>query len=58
MGIVWALITILEIVLFIYCIIDIIAKAKSTGWKVLWVVVILIFPLLGAILYVLLGKNS
>ncbi len=58
MGLLWLLISIAELILFIYCIIDIIGKAKSTGWKVLWVVVILIFPVIGSIVYILLGKNS
>ncbi len=58
MGLLWSLVAIAEIILFIYCIIDIIGKAKSTGWKVLWVIVVLVFPVLGAIVYILAGKNS
>lgn len=58
MGLLWSLVSIVEIILFIYCIIDIIGKAKSTGWKVLWVIVILVFPVLGSIVYILAGKNS
>jgi hypothetical protein len=42
----------------LYCVIDVIAKGKSTGWKVLWVIVIILFPLLGPILYLLIGKNT
>lgn len=58
MGLLWTLVGIAQIILFIYCIIDIISKSKSTGWKVLWVVIILVFPLLGPIVYILAGKNS
>lgn len=58
MGLLWDIIGLLHLILVLYCVIDVIAKGKSTGWKVLWVIVIIVFPLLGPILYLLIGKNT
>ncbi len=58
MGLLYGLVAIAELILLLYCLIDIISKGKSTVWKVIWVLIIICFPLLGAIAYILLGKNS
>jgi hypothetical protein len=46
------------LVLDVYAIIKTIGSGASTGSKVLWVVVILLLPLLGLILWALLGPKS
>lgn len=51
-GIIGLIILILDII----AIIEIIGSGKSTGEKVLWIVVILLLPLIGLILYYLLGR--
>ncbi|MEJ2602012.1 MAG: PLD nuclease N-terminal domain-containing protein [Gammaproteobacteria bacterium] len=46
------------LILDVYAIIKTIGSSASTGTKVLWVVVILILPLLGVILWALFGPKS
>jgi hypothetical protein len=46
------------LVLDIIAIVDVLKSAKDTGKKALWVILILILPLLGMILYFLLGKKK
>jgi hypothetical protein len=47
----------LVLALDIYCIYLIVTSPGDTGMKILWVIVILLLPLLGAILYLLLGRG-
>jgi hypothetical protein len=46
------------LVLDIFAILDVLKQAWSGGKKALWVVLIIIFPLIGLILYYLLGKKK
>lgn len=46
------------LVLDIVAIVDLLKSAKDTGKKVLWIILILILPLIGMILYFLLGKKK
>ena len=46
------------LVLDVFAIVKTIGSGASTGTKVLWVVVILLLPLLGLILWWLLGPKS
>ena len=46
------------LVLDIWAIINVIGSAASTGTKVLWVVVILLLPVIGLILWFLLGPKK
>ena len=46
------------LVLDVYAIVKTIGSGATTGTKVLWVVVILLLPLLGLILWWLLGPKS
>ena len=46
MGLIWWIFGLIESILILYCLIDVISNGKSTGWEVLWGVVILLFPLL------------
>lgn len=45
------------LVLNIYAIVKIVGSGASTGTKVIWVIVILIFPLLGFILWLIFGPK-
>lgn len=47
----------LLLVLNVYAIIKIVQSAAGTGAKVLWVVLILLLPVLGFILWLLLGPK-
>ena len=46
------------LVLDIIAIMDVIKSAKDTGKKALWIILILILPLAGLILYYLVGKKK
>lgn len=45
------------LVLDVLAILDLFKSAKPTGQKVLWTVLILILPIIGLILYYLLGRK-
>jgi hypothetical protein len=45
-------------ILYIYILIDIL-KHEFTGYnKIIWIVVLIFFPILGAILYLVLGRSQ
>lgn len=46
------------LVLDVYAIIKVVGSSASTGTKVLWVVLILLLPVLGLILWALLGPKA
>lgn len=46
------------LVLDVWAIVSIIGSASSTGKKVLWCLLVLIFPLVGFILWLLFGPRS
>ncbi len=41
----------------IACLISVATKPKDAGWKVVWALIILFFPLLGSLIYILVGRN-
>ena len=53
-GIVGILILILDI----YVILQIINSAKDTGKKILWIILVLILPLIGPVLWFVIGSKS
>ena len=58
MGIeVGGLLGLIILVLDVYAIIKVIGSSASTGSKVLWVVLILLLPVVGLILWALLGPK-
>jgi Phospholipase_D-nuclease N-terminal len=48
----------LVLILDIYVIMSIIGSGLDPGMKLVWVIVVLLLPLLGAILYLLLGGGK
>ena len=59
MGIeVGGLLGLIILILDVYAIIKVIGSSASTGAKVLWVVLILVLPVLGLILWWLLGPKK
>lgn len=52
------LIGIVVLVLDIIAIIDAVKSSMDTGKKVLWVVLVVILPIIGMILYFLIGKKK
>ena len=53
-GVIGLLVLILDIV----AIVSVLGGSGTSGHKLLWVVVIILLPVLGMILYFLIGKNS
>ncbi len=53
-----SLLGLLIFILDIVAIADCIRSSKSAGHKVLWVILILVLPLVGLLLYYLLGKKA
>jgi len=46
------------LVLDIVAIVDLLKSAKDTGKKVLWFILILVLPVVGMVLYFVLGKKK
>jgi len=51
------LLTLVILVLDIVAIIDVLKSSMSTGKKVLWILIILILPVIGLLLYFFLGRK-
>jgi len=47
----------LILILDIYVIMQVLSSSMDVGMKLVWIIVILLLPLLGAILYLLLGAK-
>lgn len=52
------LLGIIVLVLDIIAIVDAVKSSLETGKKVLWIILILVLPVLGMVLYFLLGKKK
>jgi hypothetical protein len=50
--------SLLILILDIYVIMMILQGSGDTGMKLLWIIIVLILPLLGPILYMLLGRGG
>ena len=51
------LIGLVVLVLDIIAIVDILKSGRDTGYKLLWILLVLILPVIGMILYFLIGKK-
>ncbi len=59
LGWVALILGILALGLWIYAILDIVRGSLSgSGNKVLWLIVVIFFPILGALIYLLIGKKG
>jgi len=54
----YSLVALLILVLDIYVIYLIVTSSAETGMKLLWVIVVLVLPVVGPILYLLLGRAA
>jgi|HubBroStandDraft_4_1064222.scaffolds.fasta_scaffold3003593_1 hypothetical protein len=52
------LVGLLIFILDIYCIYLIVTSSAETGMKLFWVILVLILPLLGPILYLVIGRGA
>lgn len=53
-----ALIGLVILILDIIAIVSIVGAPKGAGWKVLWILLVLLLPVIGMILYFLVGKPN
>lgn len=51
LGIIW-------IILMIYALLEVIKSTAPTNTKLLWIIVILVAPVLGSLIYLLWGKDQ
>lgn len=54
----YGLIGLIVLVLDVVAILSILGASKSGGWKLLWILLVLFLPVVGMILYFLIGKKS
>ena len=54
----FGLLGLIVLVLDIIAIVDILKCSKSTGFKLLWILLVILFPILGMVLYFLIGKKQ
>lgn len=54
----YSVLGVLHLILFIWALIQILSSSMSFGSKILWIFVVLLFPLVGLILYYLLGRKA
>ena len=52
------MVSLIVLILDIIAIVDILKSSAETGNKLLWIILILILPVIGMILYFLLGKKK
>ena len=53
-----AIIGLIVLVLDIIALVDVLKSAMDTGKKALWIILILILPVIGMVLYFLIGKKA
>lgn len=46
------------LVLDVWAIVKTVQSGKSTGWKVFWIVLIIVLPIVGLILWLLFGRGD
>lgn len=54
----YGIVGLLILVLNIIALVSIVGAAKPVGWKVVWALVVLLLPLIGMILYFVVGKST
>lgn len=52
------LVGLLILVLDVIAIVSILGAGKSVGWKLLWTLIVLLLPVIGMILYFVIGKST
>ncbi len=55
---IWLAIFVLALALPIGCLINVASKPKDAGWKVVWALIILVFPIIGSVIYLMVGKET
>lgn len=55
---VWQILAVIAISFWIYCLIDVWRSRFEDGGKIVWFLAVLFLPVLGAILYLIIGKDQ
>jgi hypothetical protein len=55
---VYGLLSLLHLILWIIAVVDIVKSSRGIGSKILWILVVLLLPLAGLILYYLIGRGK
>lgn len=55
MGLIISLIT---VVLYVVALLQIVKSSATTGKKILWAIVVLLFPIIGAVIYLVVGAKK
>jgi hypothetical protein len=55
---IWQSLILFSIGLWIYCLIDILKNKFEQNDKIIWILVVILLPILGSILYLFIGKNK
>lgn len=53
-----AILGLLHLIIFIWALFKILGSSQGPGGKILWILVVLLFPLVGLIAYLLLGQKN
>jgi len=51
------IISAIGVLIQIACLISVALKSKDVGWKLIWALIIIFFPFLGSLIYILVGRN-
>ena len=54
----YGILGLLVLILDIIAILSIVGAAKPAGWKLVWILIVLLLPVIGMILYFLIGKGT
>lgn len=52
------IVTILWLILFVWALLDIIKAHQTAGWKLVWIIVCLVFPVAGTIVYYFVARQK
>ena len=55
---IWQLLILVAIGLWIYCLIDILKSKFEQNDKIVWVLVVVLLPILGSLLYLVIGRKK
>ena len=55
---IWQALILLSIGLWIYCLIDILKNKFTQNDKLIWILVVILIPFIGSLLYLFIGKNK
>ncbi|MFO0856756.1 MAG: PLD nuclease N-terminal domain-containing protein [Phycisphaerales bacterium] len=54
----YGLLSLLHLILWIIAVVDIVKSSKPLSMKIVWILIVLLLPVVGLILYFLLGRGK